>query len=216
MTIPMTSAASQRTNQKESWADHWIKTKYLRLMGTMGTHRRKHLTQKERPMTISKKRLLIDTSVLRGLFDEDTPERTACTERFIDLCRTGIYELFVCPVFTTEVKKATAKQLAHINELIEELHIEILPENDEATTLAQEYKKRPLKTAKGDRLHLAYATVFECDTVVSWNMHDLVNEATYKGTWDVNTETGRKAITVETPAMIMGEGRPEWLPSTTP
>jgi len=167
-------------------------------------------------MTTNKKRLLLDTSVLRGLFDEDTPERTECTKRFIDLCRTGIYELFVCPVFTIEVKKATAEQRKEINGLIEELHIERLPESDEATSLAREYKKRPLKTAKGDRLHLAYATVFECDTVVSWNMHDIVNKDTYKGTWDVNTETGRKTITVETPAMIMGEGRPEWLPSTTP
>jgi len=162
-------------------------------------------------MTDSKKRLLIDTSVMRGIFDDDTPERKACTERFFDVCRTGIHELFICPVFDKEMKSATAEQQKRVDELMEELHIEVLPENNEATDLARKYKGNPLKTAEGDRLHLAYATVFECDTVVSWNMHDIVNETTYNGTREMNIATGRKTITVETPAMMMGEGRPKWL-----
>jgi len=164
----------------------------------------------------SKRRLLIDTSVLRGIFDDDTPERKACTERFIDACRTGIYELFVCPVFDAEMRNATTEQRERVDMLLKELHIEVLPENNEATALAQEYRGKPLKTARGDRLHLAYATVFECDTVVSWNMHDVVNEETYNGTRQINIAAGRKTITVETPAMIIGERRPEWLPSITP
>jgi len=167
-------------------------------------------------LDIPKKRLLIDTSVLRGIFDDDTPERKACTERFLDVCQTGIYELFICPEFEEETKNATAEQRKHMDELIKELSIKVLPEDNEATNLAREYKGKPLRTAKGDRLHLAYATVFECDTVVSWNMHDIVNEATYNGTREINIKAGRKTITVETPAMMMGEGRPEWLPPTTP
>jgi len=167
-------------------------------------------------MAENEKRLLIDTSVLRGLFDDDTPERKACTERFIDVCRTGIYELFVCPVFEVEMTNATPEQRTHIKALIAELRIEELPQSQEAMELAQEYKGKPLKTAKGDRQHLAYATVFECDTVVSWNMHDIVNEATYNGTKEVNMAADRKTITVATPAMMIGEGIPEWLPSTTP
>jgi len=50
-------------------------------------------------MTAKKKRLLIDTSVLRGIFDDDTPERRDLTKKFWDTCRMGIYELFICPVY---------------------------------------------------------------------------------------------------------------------
>jgi len=54
--------------------------------------------------------------------------------------------------------------------------------------------------------------VFECTTVVSWNIKDIVNEDTYEGTRSVNMEENRMTITVETPDMILGERRPEWLP----
>jgi len=156
--------------------------------------------------------LLIDTSVMRGIFDDDTPATKACTERFWNKCRTGVYELFVSPVFDEEMENVPEEQKKKIEDIIKELGIERLPKNKEAEQLANDYKGEPLKTATGDRRHLGYATEFECDTVVSWNMKDIVNGATYRGTNGVNMRKGKKTITVETPAMMLGEERPEWLP----
>jgi len=163
-------------------------------------------------VTGDKKRLLIDTSVMLGIFDDDTPERKACTERFWDKCRTGAYDLFVCPVFDKEMRNTPTEQKEQIKTIVSEMGIESLPENMDAEQLAADYKGEPLKTATGDRRHLAYATEYECDTVVSWNMHDIVNAATYKGINGVNMKKGKKTITVESPAMLLGEERPEWLP----
>jgi len=163
-------------------------------------------------MTENKKRLLIDTSVMRGIFDDDTPDTKACTGRFWDKCRTGAYELFVCIVFDEEMKNAPREQTEPIEDIVKELGIERLPRNKDAEQLANDYKGKPLKTAMGDRRHLAYATEYECDTVVSWNMKDIVNADTYRGINGVNMGKGKKTITVETPAMLLGEEEPEWLP----
>lgn len=160
----------------------------------------------------NKKHLLIDTSVMLGIFDDDTPERQACTEKFWDKCRTEVYELFVCPVFDEEMENMPEEYIRQIEDLVKNLGIKRLPKKKSAEQLAEDYKGEPLKTARGDRRHLAYATEYKCDTVVSWNMHDIVNAATYKGINGVNMKKGKKTITVETPAILLGEERPKWLP----
>jgi len=163
-------------------------------------------------METSKRRLLIDTSVLLSETDEDAPKTTAYTKKFFDLCRTGVFDLFMSPQLYVELENKEEKRQSRAKTVVEELGIEELPVNEEAISLAERYRGKPLINSMGDRLHLAYATVFECATVVSWNMKDIVNKDTYEGTQSVNMEEGRMTITVETPAMILGEGRPEWLP----
>jgi len=162
-------------------------------------------------MADQKRKLLIDTSVMRGIFDDDTPDRQACTARFWEKCETGCYELFVSPVLHEELENAPINQRTKSLDIMDRLRIDTLPKSAEAEDLAEDYIGNPLKKGpRGDRRHLAYATVFDCDTVVSWNMHDIVNIDTYNGIREVNMAKNRKVITVETPAMMMGEERPEW------
>jgi len=154
------------------------------------------------------KRILIDTCVPLARFDKDKPERTACTEKFIELCRTGIYEIFVSPQFAVEMENKGTERKKGVNELLEELGVETLPRNEEAIELARIYAQEVTKYSEGDRLHLAYATVYECDVVVSWNMKDMVNEEIQKALRNVNQKTSRKIIMVATPATMIGEEEP--------
>jgi len=172
--------------------------------------------EKQKRVADKKSKLYIDTSVLRGTFDDDTPDRQACTKRFWDRCRTGCFDLFVSLVVNEELESAPADHRIEIARIIKDLGIDILPKNDDAEDLARDYIGPVLKKGpRNDRRHLAYATVFECDAVVSWNMHDIVNSDTYNGMRGVNLSKGRKVVTVETPATLMGEERLEWLPPST-
>jgi predicted nucleic acid-binding protein len=173
----------------------------------------------EAGMTVGKPKtkIYLDTSVLRSLYDDDRQDFRECTWRLWNRCMAGEYEVCISPTVVEELDGAPLNKRKRIRMAMETVEIQTLPKSAKAERLADEYVKQGVLSEKNrnDCLHLAYASVYDCDTLVSWNYRHLVRPTTSKGTKDVNSANQFGVIDIDSPAMLLGEEDPKW-PSTAP
>lgn len=84
---------------------------------------------------------------------------------------------------------------------------EILQENADVTTLANIYLKELSipKKSKNDAYHLAIATAFELDFLVSWNCSHIANPFFLKKIEQINNKFTVKTPVICTPREMLGE-----------
>jgi hypothetical protein len=135
--------------------------------------------------------------------DQD-PIRQAITKEFFRIVMENPdeYELFISPVATEELDRAkTEEKRKATGVFLETIRYMELPKNIEAEKLALIYTiDGVLSQANIDDLrHVAYAVVFRCDYVVSWNMTHLANDRTEMRVNCVNVNENYTKITIVTP-----------------
>ncbi len=83
-----------------------------------------------------------------------------------------------------------------------------LDETEEVLTLAEQYFEAGILPPKSDRdrQHIAYACVYNCDMVVSWNFKHLVNYKTISGVKSVNALAGYREMPIYSPTMLIEGG----------
>jgi hypothetical protein len=74
--------------------------------------------------------------------------------------------------------------------------------------LATAYVKAGILSQKNfdDCQHIAYACVYVCDIIVSWNFKHMVNHQTISGVKGVNALVGYREISIYTPTMLIEGG----------
>ena len=123
-------------------------------------------------MTKRPVKVYADTSVYGGVFDEEFAEASLA---FFDMVRTGEYTLFVSDVVNQELLVAPEKVKDFFQEYFPAA--QLLDIGPDALELQQAYIAEGILTEKwyDDALHVAVATVAECDVIVSWNFKHIVN-----------------------------------------
>ncbi|MDR1581452.1 MAG: hypothetical protein LBS35_13935 [Synergistaceae bacterium] len=78
-------------------------------------------------------------------------------------------------------------------------------ETDEVLDLAELYLKAKILHSKSlnDCRHIAYACVYNCDMVLSWNFKHLVNYKTISGVKSVNAIAGYREMLLYTPTFLI-------------
>jgi len=92
-------------------------------------------------------------------------------------------------------------------EYLKEIHINEVALNDEVETLAHEYIEQgiiPLKY-EDDATHIAAATIYHCNAIVSWNFKHMVKLKTIIGVNGINKLMGYTDIEILSPDSIIGE-----------
>ena len=157
---------------------------------------------------MKKLKLYLDTSTISHLFASDTPHKMDDTNLlWADLIK-GKYNIFISPVVISEIKKCPEPRQSLMFEKLEQIKFQILNESDEVYMLADEYIKGGVLNEKSrdDCLHIAYAVIYNCDVIVSWNFKHLVNIRTINGVRAVSSLEGYKGIDIITPTFIIQEG----------
>ena len=115
--------------------------------------------------------------------------------------KLGDYDGYSSTIVLYEIDKAEGKRAGTLRNKIEELDLEILENNAEIENLAGEYIKEGLITEKhfDDARHIALASYYEMDAVVSWNFEHMVKFKTRRGVPSVNILKGYKPIEIMTP-----------------
>ncbi len=126
-----------------------------------------------------KLRVYLDTSVISFLFADDAPDLRRITVDFFDRYAEH------CDLYGSDVllRELQADRDSHRREchfrVLAERRIFILPadSDDEVALLADAYLREGVvpERKRDDALHVAYATVFEMDVVLSWNFKHLAN-----------------------------------------
>lgn len=85
---------------------------------------------------------------------------------------------------------------------------EFLKDKGEAINLATNYIDENVvgKTSYADCLHIAFATIYQADLLVSWNFKHIVNVERIRGYNSINLKNGYKQLDIRSPRELMKYG----------
>lgn len=152
---------------------------------------------------MKKQRIYIDTSLIGGCFDD---EFRIYSVKLFNRINLGLIEAVISEVTLKELENAP-KSVQQIITDIDEDNITILQSSEEINDLAFEYISNKIVTNKyfEDALHIAYATYFDVDVLVSWNFKHIVNFNKIKLFNSVNLKEGYKALEIRSPKELFYE-----------
>lgn len=157
-------------------------------------------------------KLYLETSVWNFYFADDAPEKRDVTRQFFkNLPSTGV-DTFISDFVFQEIARAEEMTRRRLEEFILGFHPRELEYTDEVQHLADEYLRQGVVPAKSvfDALHIACASVYEIDFVVSWNLKHIANIYRQEKAQAINLLNGyTKPIQLITPFEVSYDGYTE-------
>jgi hypothetical protein len=160
-----------------------------------------------------KPRIYLDTSVISNLYpirvrggtDWKAQWKSGFTWRLWGDCAAAKYDVSVSSTVLEELEDAPEPKHTLMVKKLETMHFDVLPETDEVNELAEEYVRHGVLAEKhhNDCMHLAYAAVYNCDRLVSWNFKHLVNQRTMGRARVVNAHRQYGEIIVVSPVTLL-------------
>lgn len=126
-----------------------------------------------------KLKIYLDTSVINFIFADDAPQFQVVTTEFFKKYFNE-YEVFISNVVLFEIDKTkNAKRKKELLYIVHTYPFQVLQgeADDDVEYLASLYLAENIipATKKEDALHIAIATVYEMDILLSWNFKHLAN-----------------------------------------
>ncbi len=145
-------------------------------------------------------RIYADTSVYGGVFDEEFAEPT---KKFFSEIDAGRFRIVTSAIVEAEIEPAPQK-IRDIFALYEAV-AEIVQVTQEILLLQQQYINSDVVTPKSseDALHVAIATVTQCNLIVSWNFKHIVHFDKIPKYNAVNTLNGYGQIGIYSPLEVI-------------
>lgn len=146
-------------------------------------------------------RIYLDTSVFGGYFDKEFERWTRIL--FDEIIR-GNFKILYSKLTDAELANAPEK-VKNLVIQIPEKQIEFIEILEEAKELANRYVTEKVvgKSSMADCLHIALATIYDADVLVSWNFKHIVNLARIRGYNSINYRLGHKILEIRTPREIL-------------
>ncbi len=142
------------------------------------------------------KKLLLDTSVLSAYFDERKPGRMAITKWWMDH-RSLEYELFVSDLVIEEIMRTPNDDRRNMMvQFLAEKGLRRLRVDENVLRLSEVYRTSLLADEENDRIHIATATYYGMNAIVSWNFRHLVNLETIQEIHRINVESGFRLVEI--------------------
>jgi hypothetical protein len=150
-----------------------------------------------------KQRIYTDTSVLGGILDVEFKARSIL---LLEESRAGKHVLVLSDITYEELEGGPPEIHKYLSK-ISDKNIEKLEINDDVKNLAHEYLKEGIVTEKYlvDAQHIAIASVFKVDIVVSWNFKHIVNYRKIKLYNGVNLKNGYPLIEIRSPREVVDD-----------
>jgi predicted nucleic acid-binding protein len=153
-------------------------------------------------------KIYLDTSVISHLNQEDAPERTQETLMLWEELKAGKYSVVISDLTLAEINDCAEPKRTLMQQGIALISYEEVLRNDETKRLSALYFERgglPPKS-KEDALHIAIATVFGCDIILSWNFRHIVNLRAITAVEAVNIQECYQVLRIMPPSMFLEKG----------
>lgn len=157
---------------------------------------------------MKKSKIYLDTSVISYLDQQDAPERMEETRRLWEEMKTGKYDVVMSDIMFDELDKCEESKRDILFARVAEIHFEEVERDDESRRLSALYFERgglPPKS-KEDAMHIAIATVNNCDIILSWNFKHIVNLRAITAVEAVNIQEGYRIVRIMPPSMLLEKG----------
>ncbi|HEU0014396.1 MAG TPA: hypothetical protein VFQ45_11970 [Longimicrobium sp.] len=153
---------------------------------------------------MKKLRVYVDTSVIGG-----------CLDREFEVFSNRLIARAVAGEIVLVISNHTIIELADAPEAVRSVLDELPPASmeevvlsPEAVALSEAYIDAGVIGARmrADARHIAVATVFACDVLVSWNFKHIVNLQRMHGYNSVNLREGYSLLEIRTPRELTNDG----------
>ncbi len=152
-----------------------------------------------------KSKIYLDTSVISAYFDFRKPIRQLITQKWIQY-NAKEFEIVISTLVLDEIENNTDHILLNnMLNLINMLSLSVLETDDDILKLADTYRKYILPKEINDTIHIALASYYGLDAIVSWNFRHIVNLKTMKAINDVNREQKHPIIQIPTVENLGGD-----------
>lgn len=149
-----------------------------------------------------KQRFYIDTSVFGGLFDKEFEEETIL---LFEKVKLGQVVCVYSNLTESELSGAPLKVRSYFEELKDDQKekVQVTPD---VLKLAETYINEKVvgETSLDDCIHIAVATIYKVDLLVSWNFKHIVNVYRIRGYNAVNLRLGYPSLNIHSPKEIVG------------
>lgn len=151
-----------------------------------------------------KLKLYLDTSIFNFAISDQMPDYRQATLKLFQQIKDQRYEGFISKIVIQEIMKADPKKAEQLMKEVKTLGVESLADNAEIDQLAEQYLKAGLIPEKyaNDAMHIAAASYYGLDAIVSWNFEHLVKLKTKRGVLSVNVAEGYHPIEIITPKEV--------------
>lgn len=139
-----------------------------------------------------KLKLYLETSVWNFFYADDAPDLKQVTHKFFERIESGVYAIHIAEPVLREITAAPQPIRDRLVELVRNYSPQELDENDEVISLAHKYIESGALPPGSllDALHVAYASFYEMDCVVTWNMRHIAGVRRREKVMGVNLGLG--------------------------
>lgn len=148
-----------------------------------------------------KQKFYLDTSVFGGVFDKGFDETTL---QLFERIKMGKIICLYSELTETELVDAPTRVKKFFKELPKE-HLEKVEINDDILSLATKYVEEKVvgEISFDDCIHIATATFYRADILVSWNFKHIVNVYRIRGYNSINLRMNYPSLEIRSPKEII-------------
>ncbi len=156
---------------------------------------------------MKKLKIYIDTSVISHLQADDMPDRMSKTHKFWENLDKKEYEFYISELVMAEINNCPEPKRSKLESSLKQVPLSLLELDDEVIELAKKYIGEGIFPVKyrDDAIHVALASVYNCNVIVSWNFKHMVKIRTILGVNGINKLMGYLEIEIVTPEFITEE-----------
>ncbi|MBQ7734096.1 MAG: PIN domain-containing protein [Synergistaceae bacterium] len=153
---------------------------------------------------IKKLRLYLETTVFNYYFDEDRPGHEDVL-RLFEAIKAGKFEVYTSELVMRELERAQEPKRSDMLALTEKYKLKTLLSRPDVEILAELYIERGIIPVSHlfDSLHVAMASAYEIDCIISYNFHHINRNKTRILATMVNNEEGYGGITIATAKEVL-------------
>jgi len=150
-------------------------------------------------------KIYLDTSVISAYFDSGKPQRQQVTRIWFER-QFQYHSAYVSDLVIQELEATSNIELRNkFIDFVKNLPITNLMINNEIMELAELYRKLVIPNEYNDSIHIAAATLYGFDAIVSWNFRHIVNLETIKFIHEINIKNGLSVIEIVSLNELNGE-----------
>jgi predicted nucleic acid-binding protein len=160
-----------------------------------------HITLRQELQFGIMQRFYFDTSVFGGAFDKEFDEATL---QLFERVKLGEVICVFSDLTETELLDAPENVKEYFTSLPKENTERVLV-TDEILTLATKYVAENVvgKTSFDDCIHIATATIYKADILISWNFKHIVNVYRIRGYNSINIRSNYQPLEIRSPKEIL-------------
>jgi predicted nucleic acid-binding protein len=154
---------------------------------------------------MKKTNIYLDTSVISYLDQPERGEKYQETHMLWQQIKQGEFDVYLSDVTIEEIGECGNDKYERLVYYLDEIDYTRLETTEEIKKLAREIINRGFLTSKSydDCMHIAHATVANCENLLSWNFKHLVTVRTINGVREINIFKGYPIINILAPSAMI-------------